>query len=215
MSATFTDARPSRVEWINWLRRELAPSNDRKIRTLILTCGAALCVIISMSLQVPELAVSAYMVFFISKENKTVTTLVGLLGLIGLTIGIALSLLLYQLTYGRPELRIPSMAMALFLGMYLSRVLVLGPLAFILGFIIAVTQSIGDLVPSPELLVRASLWLWVALAYAIGLTVVLNRLFLRAPTGPPRHPHKSRNLFVPDAITNPAHVHFALKVTLA
>ena len=215
MSATFTDARPSRVEWINWLRRELAPSNDRKIRTLILTCGAALCVIISMSLQVPELAVSAYMVFFISKENKTVTTLVGVLGLIGLTIGIALSLLLYQITYGRPELRIPSMAMVLFLGMYLSRVLVLGPLAFILGFIIAVTQSIGDLVPSPELLVRASLWLWVALAYAVGLTVVLNRLFLPPPAGPPRHPPKPKSLFVPDAFTNPAHVRFALKVTLA
>jgi uncharacterized membrane protein YccC len=155
------------------------------------------------------------MVFFISKENKTVTTLVGVLGLIGLTIGIALSLFLYQLTYGRPELRIPSMAMVLFLGMYLSRALVLGPLAFILGFIIAVTQSIGDLVPSPELLVRASLWLWVALAYAVGLTVVLNRLFLPPPAGPPRHPPKPKSLFVPDAFTNPAHVRFALKVTLA
>lgn len=215
MATVFTDARPVTAGWLVWLRRELAPSNDRKVRTLILTCGAVLCVIISMALQVPALAVSAYMVFFISKENKTVTTRVGLLALIGLTIGIALSLLLYQITYGRPELRIPSMAMVLFLGMYLSRVLVLGPLAFILGFIIAVTQSIGDLVPSPELLVRASLWLWVALAYAIGLTVVLNRLFLPPPAGPPRHPPKPKSLFVPDAFANPAHVRFALKVTLA
>src|ERR1043166_8466539 len=133
MSAMLTDARPSRVGWIDWLRRELAPSNDRKIRTLILTCGAVLCVIISMSLQVPELAVSAYMVFFISKESKTVTTLVGVLGLIGLTIGIAVSLLLYKFTYGHAELRIPSMAIVLFLGMYASRILVIGPLGFIMG----------------------------------------------------------------------------------
>src|SRR5262247_2271173 len=139
MSAAFTDARPAPLGWLGWLRRELAPSHERKVRTLILTCGAVLCVVISMALQVPELAVSAYMIFFISKETKTVTTLAGVLGLIGLTIGIAVSLLLYKLTYGYPELRIPTMAIALFFGMYLSRVLTLGPLAFLLGFIIAVT----------------------------------------------------------------------------
>ncbi len=168
-----------------------------------------------MALQVPELSVSAYMIFFISKETKTVTTIVGVLGVIGITIGIAASLLLYKLTYGHPELRVPSMAIFLFLGMYLSRVLTLGPLALILGFVIAATQSIGDLLPSPELVVRALLWLWVALVYAIGLTVVLNRLFLPQTSGPPKHLPKPKSLFVPDAFTNPAHVRFALKVTLA
>jgi uncharacterized membrane protein YccC len=216
MNAALLDvAQPAPLGWIEWLKRELAPSHERKVRTAILVCGAVLCVIISMALQVPELAVSAYMIFFISKENKTVTTVVGVLGLVGLTLGIAVTLLLYKLTYGHPELRIPSMAIALFLGMYLSRVLVLGPLAFILGFIIAVTQSIGELLPSPELLVRAHLWLWVALAYAVGLTVVLNRLFLPKPTGPPKPLPKLKSLFVPDAFTNPAHVRFGLKVTLA
>jgi uncharacterized membrane protein YccC len=213
MSATFPDARPARLGWLDWLRRELAPSHDRKIRTLILIGGAVLCVIISMALQMPELSVSAYMIFFISKENKTVTTIVGVLGLVGLTIGIAVTLLLYKLTYGHPELRIPAMAITLFLGMYLFRVLVLGPLAFLLGFVIAVTQSIGELLPSPELLVRAVLWIWMAIAYAVCLTVVLNRLFLPKPTGPPKPLPKK--LFVPDAFTNPAHVRFALKVTLA
>ena len=215
MSAAFIDARPAPLGWLDWLRREMAPSRERKVRTLILTCGSVLCVILSMALQVPQLATSAYMIFFISKETKTITTLVGVLGLIGLTIGIAASLLLYKITYGHPELRIPAMAMMLFLGMYASRTLVIGPLGFLLGFIIAVTQSIGDLLPSPELLVRAILWIWVALAYAVGLTVVLNRLFLPEPTGPPQHLPKPKSLFVPDAFTNPAHVRFALKVTLA
>lgn len=213
MSATFPDAQLARPGWLGWLRRELASSHDRKVRTLILICGAVLCVIISTVLQVPELAVSAYMVFFISQENKRVTTIVGVLGLIGLTIGVAVSLLLYKLTYGHAEWRIPSMAIFLFLGMFLSRVLVLGPLAFLLGFVIAVTQSIGELVPSPELLVRAILWIWVAVAYGVGLTVVLNWLFLPKPVGPSKPLPKG--LFVPDAFTNPAHVRFALKVTLA
>jgi len=51
------------------------------------------------------------------------------------------------------------------------------------------------------------------LAYAVILTVVLNRLFLPQPTGPPKSLPK--RLFVPDAFTNPAHVRFAIKVTFA
>ena len=107
-----------------WFKRELAPTRLREVRTAIMVGGAVLCVIISMTLQVPELSLSAYMVFFISKENKFLTTVTGVGGLIGATIGIGLTLLLYKFTYGHPELRIPGMAITLFLGMWLSRIFV-------------------------------------------------------------------------------------------
>ncbi len=182
MSATFLEARPSDSDWTGWLKRELAPTRAREIRTTIIVAGAVLCVIISMALQVPQLATSAYMVFFISKESKLLTTITGVGGVIVLTIGIGATLLLYKFTYGHPELRIPGMAIAL---------------------------------PSPELLVRGLLWLWVALAYAIALTVVLNLLFLPDTPKAAAHGPKLKSLLVADAFTNPAHVHFALKVTFA
>jgi hypothetical protein len=222
MSATFVEARPIDSDWIAWLRSELAPTSAREIRTAIMVGGAVLCVIISMTLQVPELATSAYMVFFISKESKLLTKITGVGGIIVLTIGIGATLLLYKFTYGHPELRIPGMAIALFLGMWLSRVLVIGPLGFLLGFVVAVSQSVGEAAPSPEYLVRQLLWLWVALTYAIAVTVVLNLLFL--PDTPQTAAHRpkpkrsepdGRRLLVADAFTNPAHVHFALKVTFA
>ena len=97
--------------------------------------GTVLCVIISMALQVPSLDLSAYMVFFLSQKTKQLTILTGLLGLIGATIGIGEAILLYKFTYGHPELRIPGMAITLFLGMYVSRIFVLGPLGFLIGFI--------------------------------------------------------------------------------
>jgi uncharacterized membrane protein YccC len=198
-----------------WFKRELAPTHLREIRTAIMVGCAVLCVIISMTLQVPELSVAAYMPFFISQETKLKTTIVGVVGFIGLTIGIGVTLLLYKFTYGHPELRVPGMAIALFLGMWLSRVFVIGPLGFLIGFIVAYSQSLGESVPSPELLVRGLLWLWVAIGYAVGLTVVLNLLFLPEAAGPHTRPPKPKSLFVPDAFTNPAHVHFALKVTFS
>ena len=200
---------------IEWFKRQLAPTPDRARRTAIMVAAAVLCVIISMTLQVPELSVTAYMPFFMSKESKFLTTLTGVIGVIGLTIGIGVSLLLYKFTYGHPELRIPGMAIAIFLGMWLSRVFVVGPLGFLIGFVVTATQSVGEAVPSPELLVRGILWLWVAIAYGAGLTVVLNTLFLSNTLGPPAHLPKPKSFFVSDAFTNAAHVHFALKVTLA
>jgi len=200
---------------LEWFKRALAPTPERGRRTAIMVAAAVLCVIISMTLQVPELSVTAYMPFFVSKESKFLTTVTGVIGVIGLTIGIGASLLLYKFTYGYPELRIPGMAIALFLGMYVSRIFVLGPLGFLIGFIVTVSQSVGEAVPSPELLVRGLLWLWVAIAYGAGLTVVLNRLFLPDAPDPPAHLPKPSSFFVPDAFTNPAHVHFALKVTFA
>jgi len=215
MSATFSGARPIETDWLGWLRRELAPTGARKIRTAIMVAGSVLCVVISMALQVPELATSAYMVFFASKETKLLTKSTGVGGILVLTIGIVATLLLYKFSYGYPELRIPGMAIALFLGMWLSRVLVLGPLGFLFGFVMAVSQSVGEEIPSPELLVRGLLWLWVALAYAITITVILNLLFLPDTPKAAEERPKQKSFLVADALTNPAHVHFALKVTFA
>jgi uncharacterized membrane protein YccC len=200
---------------LEWFKRELAPTHLRQIRTAIMVGGTVLCVIISMALQVPWLDVTAYIIFFMSKETKFLTTVTGVIGLIAVTIGVGVTLLLYTFTYGHPELRIPAMAIVLFFGMWLSRVFVIGPLGFLIGFVVSYSQSIAEQVPSPELLVRGILWLWVAIAYSAALTVVLNCLFLPDSASPGEEPPKPKSLFVPDAFTNPAHVHFALKVTFA
>jgi uncharacterized membrane protein YccC len=214
MSATFLEARPSDSDWFEWLKRELAPTRARKIRTAILVSGAVLSVIISMTLQVPEVAVTAFIIFFISQPTKQLTTVTGLLGAIGLTVGIGVSLLLYKVTYGHPELRIPAMAIAVFLGMWLSRAFVIGPLGFIIGFFIALTQSYGEGVPSPELLVRALLWIWVAAVYGVAVIIVLTLLFLPDVAETAEQRPKPQSLFKPDAFTDPAYAQFALKVTL-
>ena len=178
-----------------WFKRELAPTRLREIRTAIMVGGTVLCVIISMALQVPSLDLSAYMVFFLSQKTKQLTGLIGLLGLIGATIGIGEAILLYKFTYGHPELRIPGMAITLFLGMYVSRVLVLGQLGFLIGFVSSYGLSVAEQAPSPELLVRGVLWIWVAIAYGVAVTVVVNSRFCQIRRALAAKPPKPKSLF--------------------
>jgi uncharacterized membrane protein YccC len=203
---------------MDWLRRELAPLPGRGATTVRIVVTVVLVVIISMALQIPEALLSAFMVLFTSKENRVVTALVGALTILGVTIGMAESLLLYRWTFDYPELRVPAIAVSLFVGFYLSRVFVIGPLAFGAGFVFALTQTVADSIPTGEQLVRSLLWLWVALVYPMALTVAVTHYLLPAqshPAPPPGPPKPRKPLLAADAFTNPAHVHFALKVTLA
>ena len=208
-----------------WLRRELAPFPGRAIMTLRMVISSVAVVIISMALQTPSTAVSAYLVFFVCKENHKVTAVTAIGITVGATIGIALSIFLYRYTFGYPVLRIPVMALAVFGGMFLNRVLVLGPLAFAIGFVLAVTQNVADSVADANKLVRELLWLWVVLVLPAAVTVIVSRIMLPAELLKPAGGHssnaasgatkKKKSLFVRDAFANPNHVRFALKVTLA
>jgi hypothetical protein len=209
-----------REEWFSWLCGELAPLPGRREMTVRLVVGVVIVTIISMSLQVPEAALSAYMVFFITKQNRVLTALTGVLFIVGVTVAIAASLLLLKWTLEFPGIRVITMAAVLFTGMFLSRVFVIGPLGFAIGFVMSTGQSFMDGAPNPESAVRALLWLWVLVIYPIALTVVLNQILLPIQPAPaagqrPATSKVKKRIFVADAFTNPAHAHFALKVTLA
>ncbi len=161
-----------------WLRRELAPTPGRAVTTLRLVVTVAIVTIISMALQTPETGLSCYMVLFVTKENRVVTTVTAILLILAATLGIGASLFLFRFTFDYPQLRIVAIALALFIGMYLSRVFEIGPLGFALGFVLSITQNMGEEAPTPELLVRALLWTWVALVFPIAITVVVNQLLL-------------------------------------
>ncbi len=211
----------SREDWLQWLYSELAPLPGRREMTIRLVIVTVLVTIISMSLQVPEAALSAYMVFFVTKQNRVLTMLTGVLFVVGVTVAIAVCLLLLKWLIEYPGLRVVMMAGCLFTGMFLSRVFVIGPLGFAIGFVLSAGISFVDRAPNAELAVRALLWLWVVIVYPIILTVILNQILLpihptpAAGQKPATSAKAKKHIFATDAFTNPAHVHFALKVTLA
>lgn len=145
-------------------------------------------VTLSMTLQIPNAALSAYLVFFVSRDDMATTALTGVALAVAVTVGIALTLLCDLLTVDDPALRVGLMAALFCAGMYLSRILTAGPVGFGLGFVLLLTQSTIDLYQAPEMLVRDTLWTWVAVTFALGVVVLVNlTLFPARPLALLRH----------------------------
>lgn len=214
-SGAETFAPEQQLSGLRWLWRELSPVPGRETMTLRLVVAVVLVVIVSMTLQTPLTAISAYFVFFVTKENRVVTTITGIALAVGGTIAIGLSLFLYRYTFDYPELRVPIMAATVFGGMFLSRVLVIGPLAFAIGFLLSYSQSQAESAPDADVLVRGLLWLWVIVLFPVAITVIVNQTVYPADPKSLGRANAKKGLFVPDAWTNPNYVRFGLKVTLA
>jgi multidrug resistance protein MdtO len=156
------------------VREELAPRPGRGAAVARIALCCAVTVAVGMVFQIPLPAYMAYIVFLVSREEAVGTLITAIGGAVAATLAVAFSLLLYTLDAAEPALRLPLMAASTFLGMFLVRTSTLGPIAFLASFVLVLTQTLIDDVPSLEILTRFVLWLWVVVALPATLTVVVN-----------------------------------------
>ncbi|CAB3725605.1 Multidrug resistance protein MdtO [Paraburkholderia sediminicola] len=164
-----------------FLRAELGgfPGRANVAMRSVLSC--AIVTVVSMTLQVPELALSLIAVFFVTQSNIVLTRLVALLALIGTTCAIACIIGVYQLTFDYPLLRIIVASAIFFCSAYLMRAVAkLGLVFFLVSLIVIYAQTFVDQTDNAEALVRNCLWVWVAVNYAVVLALIINTLFLPA-----------------------------------
>ena len=165
------------------LRDELTLTPDRWARMLRMTALVTVVVIVSNALRVPNLALSAYMIFFFSKSDVVATVRTGIAGVVGLTLVLTLAFVVYSVTLGEPALRLLAMGCAIFAGFYLVRSSPsLGPLGLLIGLAIGYALALVDSDASPEKLTRGVLlWLWVVISYPVALLVVSDLALGRRP----------------------------------
>jgi multidrug resistance protein MdtO len=187
------------------LRRELRPTPGRlgdSVRIVVVVLAA---VAIAETFRIPEIAVSAYIVLFLSGREAVTTVRTSLAAGIAVVLAIFATIAVFMLSLSEPALRIPLMAVMTFGAMFLSRAATLGPVFFVAGFVIAYGLTLGDevlglalqpatigsapqfelpeifFVPPEEALVRFLLWFSLAVVVPIALLIAANLLTGRDP----------------------------------
>ncbi|MBN5282256.1 FUSC family protein [Serratia ureilytica] len=181
--------------WLPQLIDELRPSDSRINLVIRALLSSAIAIVISQTLQVPWLALSLIAVFFITQSNIVITRAIGILFFVSSTLAIGAAILVLKFTYDYPMLRILLSSALFFLSVFLMRVTKVGVLFFLMALVVIYTQSFVDLTPQAEVVIRLVLWVWVAINYAILLTLIVNTLLLPAE---PMKQLKSRMIAVLD-----------------
>jgi len=165
---------------LRFLQAELAPYPGRYNAVLRCLLASGLIIVTSMALEVPWLALSLIVVFYVTQSNVVITRLVGTMFLLGSTLAIGSAILLLKFTFDYPLLRIVTACVLFFGSVYMMRITKVGVVFFIIAIVIIYVQSFVDQTDNGELLLRLVLWVWVAVNYATALTLLINTLFLPA-----------------------------------
>src|SRR6186713_3095105 len=100
---------------------ELAPREGRWAAVTRIATGCCITVAIAMVFEIPQPTYMAYIVFLISKDEKSGTITSALGGLVAVTLAVVLTLVLSLIDTGEPALRLPLMALATFAAMFSAR----------------------------------------------------------------------------------------------
>jgi multidrug resistance protein MdtO len=182
------------------LRRELRPTPGRLGDSVRIVVVVLAVVAIAETFRLTLIAVSGYIVLFLSGREAASTVRTALAAGIAVVLAIFTAIAVFMLSLSEPALRIPLIAVVTFGAMFLSQISPLGPIFFVAGFIVAYGLTLGDqvlglalqpatagdapqfelpeivFVPPEEALVRFLLWVSLAVALPVALVIAANLL---------------------------------------
>ncbi len=175
------------MQLLQFLRTELAPRPGRLADTLRITLFTLVVIILTEVFQTPLPAYSAFIVFFVSKEERASTFLTAIIVTLSASVAVLLAVAIYMISAGEPGLRLPLMALVVFCGMFFSRASSLGLAAFAIGFLVTLSLTLIDFlqptppIPLAQLLTKSVLWLWGIIMLPVAIVIFGNILSGRDP----------------------------------
>jgi len=159
----------------------LAPFPGRAAATTRIAAASTLTALVAAIYGTPEAAISAYVIFFINRADRTssIVMSVGMLVLVSIIVGLVI--VLARFTLDSDLLRVACMAVMSAGLLFLTSASKLRPVGAIVAMIIGFGLDELGLVPGGEVATRALLYAWLMVAIPIGANVVVNLLIGPSP----------------------------------
>jgi multidrug resistance protein MdtO len=169
------------MHWSGLAADLVEPYAGRSARALEISFVCMIVVIISMMFQIPEPALSTYLVFFAAKDNSVANILTSIILIIVIAVVVAMSFGVTLLSINAPEGRILLIAAVAFAAFFLATASKLAPLAGTMGLIIAYALDLLGSSPLGEIATRGLLYAWLFVAMPMLVLVAYSALFGRHP----------------------------------
>ncbi|CAG2147371.1 hypothetical protein LMG31506_03608 [Cupriavidus yeoncheonensis] len=159
----------------------LAPVSGRAAAATRVTVSSTLTVLVTSLYGTPEAAISAYVIFFFNRADRTTSIIMSVAALILVSLIIGIVMWLAGFTIDDPMRRVACMAVLSAAVLFLTSASKLRPV----GAIVAMISGFGldelGLAPAGELATRGLLYAWLMVAIPIGVNVVVNLLIGPSP----------------------------------
>ena len=166
-----------RLRWSELTAR--TPGRAEFALRLAVICG--LTTLITQTYQIPEAALSAYIVFFMNKPDRVTSVLMSVVLTLVITVLIGLLFLIVGKALDVPAYRVGIMALLSFSLLFLASASKLKPLASIMALILVYGLDEVGKAPEAELATRGLLYVWLMVSIPAGATILANLLIGPAP----------------------------------
>lgn len=159
----------------------VAPRPGRAAFAARIALICALTVLVAEINGIPEIALAAYVVFFINNADRTSSVLAAMVFLLLTNVLIGALVLIAAQVLDSPPLRLLAMVGCSVALLFLASASRLKPLAPIIAMILVYALDAIGHIPSGELATRALLYAWLLIALPSVVTVVVNLLLGPGP----------------------------------
>ncbi len=159
----------------------LAPVPGRLGRAIEISVACTIVMVVSMTYEIPETALSTYLIFFAAKENSGLNIVMGTVFIVLVSVIFVLLIPLTALTDTAPETRLFVIGALAFGFFFLSGASKLAPVANTVGLVVADVLYMLSSLPSGELSLRGLLYLPLVVGMPMAVFIAYNIVFGRRP----------------------------------
>jgi multidrug resistance protein MdtO len=167
--------------YITDFMRLLAPQPGRLDYAVRLALICTLTLLVVEIYQTPEPALATYIVFFLNRDNRTLSLILSAVLTLLITVIIGFVILVAQLVLDDPMWRVISMALISFGLLFLTAASKLRPLGSTVALIIGYALDELGLIQVGELGTRALLYAWLFVGIPAGVSMLVNLLLAPSP----------------------------------